>query len=132
MASGDRSRTWFPEMIEELRASWDSGMSCEQMIALRDRLQEMLEGILTSRNIVPATMRCPCCGTVGPGAPPVVSVRAMLLSLRRFEIESPEAVRSLEKMWADYRKAHDLDLHGKPAVPAGNGAMLASGHTHGR
>jgi hypothetical protein len=119
-------------MIEELRASWDSGMSCEQMIALRDRLQEMLEGILTSRNIVPATMRCPCCGTEGPGGPPVVSVRAMLLSLRRFEIESPEAVRSLEKLWADYRKAHDLDLYGKPAVSAGEGAMLPTGHTHGQ
>ncbi len=58
-----------------------------------------------------------------------MSVRAMLLSLRRFEIESPEAVRSLEKMWADHRKAHDLDLYGKPAVSAGKGSSLASGQT---
>ena len=51
MASGDRQRTWFPEMVEVLRADWRPEMSWAEIIALRDQLDKMLKGIRNSRNL---------------------------------------------------------------------------------
>src|SRR5450756_1782745 len=63
MASGDRQRTWFPEMVEVLRADWRPEMSWAEIIALRDQLDDMLKGIRKSRNLQPVTTStlCPCC-----------------------------------------------------------------------
>ena len=55
MASGDRQRTWFPEMVEVLRADWRPEMSWAEIIALRDQLDNMLKGIRNSRNHQPVT-----------------------------------------------------------------------------
>ncbi len=49
MASGDANRTWFSEMVETLRQEWKSELSWEQVIALRRRLDAMLQEIRTSR-----------------------------------------------------------------------------------
>ena len=53
MASGDRQRTWFPEMVEVLRADWRPDMSWAKIIGLRDQLDAMLKGIRKSRNLEP-------------------------------------------------------------------------------
>lgn len=101
-------------------------MAWQAVIDLRDQLQRSLDGILSSRGIKPATVRCSHCGHVGPGAPPSISVRAMLLALRRFGIESEDAVRQLEKSWARHRALHHLDPYGQP----GEGE-IAVVHRHG-
>ncbi len=59
MASGDASRTWFSEMVEALRREWRPDMPWEQVIALRDRLEAMLQEIRSSRQIRLPTMWCP-------------------------------------------------------------------------
>jgi hypothetical protein len=46
MASGDSGRTWFPELVDELRESWRPDLSWEAIIHLRDRLQAMVEEII--------------------------------------------------------------------------------------
>ncbi len=51
MPSGDAQRTWFPEMIAVLRREWDSSMGFTELIALRDRLDAMLQAIRSTRNI---------------------------------------------------------------------------------
>ena len=63
MASGDRQRTWFPEMVEVLQTDWRPEMSWLELIALRDQLDDMLTGIRKARNLQPVTtsMLCPCC-----------------------------------------------------------------------
>jgi hypothetical protein len=55
---------------------------------------------------------------VGEAAEPVVTVRAMILSLARFGIAPAEQVKMLEKSWAADRELKRLDLCGKPAEPA--------------
>jgi hypothetical protein len=42
----------------------------------------------------------------------------MIIALGRFGIASAEEAKTLEKRWVAQRRAHALDLHGKPAVPA--------------
>ena len=101
MASGDRQRTWFPEMVEVLRSDWRPEMSWAEIIALRDQLDNMLNGIRSSRNLQPVTVStmCPCCnepmvqGTTG------VSVRATILALSRFNVAPADEVKLLEKTW---------------------------------
>lgn len=121
MPAGDRSRTWFPEMATELRASWRSDLSWDAVIDLRNQLQRQLEHILSSRSIVPARVRCSHCGHVGPGAAPVLSVRAVLFALGRFNIESKDVVGERDKAWAKHRALQQLDARGQridPQAPA--------------
>ena len=67
MPAGERSQTWFPELVAELRESWRAGLAWQAIIDLRGELQRSLDGILSSRGIKPATVRCSYCGHVGPG-----------------------------------------------------------------
>ncbi len=125
MPRGERSQTWFPELVAELRQSWQTEPAWEAVIDLRDQLQRTLEHILSSRGIKPATVRCLHCGHVGPGTPPAISVRAVLLALRRFGIESEDRVRRLDKEWSRHRALLRLDLYGRG--PESGAAAL---HSH--
>jgi len=51
--------------------------------------------------------------TIGPWGEPRVSVRAMILSLARFQIAEAEHTKVLEREWAVYRKKNQLDLYAK-------------------
>ena len=81
MASGDRQRTWFPEMIEVLQTDWRPEMSWLELIALRDQLDDMLTGIRKARNLQPVTtsMLCPCGNEPMVQGAGGVSVRATIL-----------------------------------------------------
>ena len=112
MPSGDRQRTWFPEMIAFLRSHWHGTMPMPKLIELRDHLDRMLQSIRSERGIVPTVMTCTRCGAAAHGAAERVSVRAMILSLGRFGIASTEDVRALEKLWNRHRRNEQLDLYG--------------------
>jgi hypothetical protein len=126
MPQGERSQTWFPELVTELRQSWPRDPTWEAVIDLRHRLQRSLEHILSSRAITPATVRCLHCGHVGPGSPPAISVRALLLALRRFGIEPEDRVRQLDKEWSRHRALLRLDLYGRG--PESRAVALHSHH----
>ena len=113
MPSGDAQRTWFPEMIVQLRAEWHAGMSMPALIGLRDELDGALQRIRAGRNIQTPIIICSKCGLTGPAAEPHVSVRALILALARFKIASTDQTRVLEKEWVAYRKQHQLDVEGK-------------------
>lgn len=125
MPTGERSQTWFPELVAELRRSWRPDLTWEAVIGLRDELQRTLELLLSSRKIKPAAVRCTHCGHVRPGAPPAISVRAVLLALRRFGIEQEDRVRQLDKDWSRHRALLQLDLYGH-----GPTSRAAPPHSH--
>ena len=129
MPAGEKSQTWFPELVAELRRSWRTDLTWDAVIDLRDRLQHSLERILSSRGIEPATVRCLHCGHVGPGSSPAISVRALLLALRRFGIETEDRVRQLAKEWSRHRALHRLDLYGGAPESRARGVH---GHSEGR
>lgn len=113
MPSGDPQRTWFPEMLDTLKARWRADLSFDQLIELRGELETMLHRIRSERHIRPPVIACRRCGHVGEAAEPDVTVRAMILSLARFDIAPAEQVKGLEKRWSAYRKQNGLDLYGK-------------------
>ena len=124
MAAGDPQRTWFPEMIQKLRAEWYVGMSFPKLIKLCDSLDSMLRDIRSTRKIHSPIFKCPKCGHVGPGGEPKVSVRAMILSLGRFKIAEAQHTKVLEKQWAIYREKTGLICMARltKANPAGMSA----------
>jgi len=132
MASGDASRTWFSEMVEALQREWRPDMPWAQVIALRDRLDEMLQEIRSSRQIQPPTMWCPACNERTQQAPPSVSVQALIFALGRFGIVPPGEVKALEKGWTKHRKENNLDRNGKPsqAVITAPSLQRAGLHSH--
>jgi hypothetical protein len=97
MPVGDPQRTWFPEMIQQLRSEWHPDMSFPDLIAMRDFLDAMLHEIRLIREIPSMIVRCHKCGHIGPSAEPRVSVRAMILSLGRFEIAASQCTKALER-----------------------------------
>jgi hypothetical protein len=100
-------------MIQKMRAEWHVGMSFTDLIELRDSLDSILREIRFTRGIHPPVFKCPACGHIGPGAEPKVSVRAVILSLARFQIAEAEHTKVLEREWAVYQKKNQLDLYGK-------------------
>ena len=122
MATGDAQRVWFPEMIEVLREEWRPEMPFDALVALRDSVDAMLQQIRAERHIRPPVLRCPECGKMAEAAEAHVSVRAMILSLLRFEIAPAEPTYALEKSWARYRKQNGLDLYGKAIDPGAHAA----------
>jgi hypothetical protein len=120
MPAGERSQTWYPEIVELLRSNWRSELELSDVLGLREHLQEAMMQLRRRRGIVSATVRCRCCGTTGPGADPVISVRALLLSVRRFGIDSAQVVAAREREWMSYRRQHHLDRFGKPLVMSGD------------
>ncbi|MFI5395566.1 MAG: hypothetical protein ACHQ9S_08535 [Candidatus Binatia bacterium] len=121
MPAGNWQRTWFPEMVEVLRTEWRAEMSWNDLIALRDRLDGMLQHIRTSRHIelANANMACPHCGAPVLQGSSNVSVRAAILALARFGVASEADVAALEKRWKKYRQATGCDLDGKPSAAGG-------------
>jgi hypothetical protein len=127
MASGDAHRVWFPEMVEHLRSHWHQGMSLDAIVELRDDLDAMLHRIRSERGIRSAVFKCSRCGYVGEGADLHVSVRAMILSLGRFDIATAEQTHALEKAWGAKRKDSKLDLYGK-AIKSQNAEVAICAH----
>jgi len=97
MPSGDAQRTRFPEMVVRLRSKWHEGVSMPTLISLRDELVGMLQRIRAGRNIQTPIITCRRCGMTGHAAEPLVSVRALILALARFEIASKDQTRAMEK-----------------------------------
>ena len=95
MPAGDAQHTWFPEMIETLRAEWNGTFSWPELIALAERLDAMLQAIRRDRHIPTPMTTCPRCKVRHRAAAPRVSLRAMLLALGRFGIAGAVEVRAL-------------------------------------
>jgi hypothetical protein len=119
MVSGDAQRTWFLEMIALLGQTWSLSMAESEWLALRDRLDTLLQTIRSERQIVPAMIWCPHCHARHPAAPPTVSVRAMLLALGRFGMASASEVKVFERRWNTYRRQHHLGRYGMKEASGG-------------
>lgn len=119
MPPGDASRVWFPEMIDVLRTEWRPSIPMVELVALAQRLDEMVHRIRTSRQIKAPLTRCRRCGYYGRVERFRVSVRATILAARRFGITDEQNAKDIEKRWKKYREKHRLDLYGRvEALPA--------------
>ena len=104
VAAGDGNRVWFPEMIETLRSRWNTAMPFPVLIELCNILDGMFQRRRPRGPFLPQGSRCPACGRIVGSERQQrqgITVRATILSLRRFGIASPEVTKRTEKEWPD-------------------------------
>lgn len=114
MPSGDAQRVWFPEMLDDLRATWSPSMSwpevvvfCRQMTDKRRVIREVL-GIRGPR------FRCPRCGTTSRSNELRVSVRSLLFTLRKLGVVTNDELKVLDRSWKKHRVTASVDAYGQP------------------
>ena len=61
MPAGQAHTTWFPELKDILKDSWNSKLSIEQHFDIVNDLNKKLKQIRTDLNIQPPMMWCPNC-----------------------------------------------------------------------
>jgi hypothetical protein len=111
-------------MIDALRMQWSGTMDSDALIGLRNGLDDMLQRIRGERRIRSPIILCRHCGKRHTAASPRVSVRALILAAKRFNVASEEDAKALERSWKEHRTEHQLDLYGRPERrPSAAGAV---------
>src|SRR5258707_999922 len=113
MAAGDTMRAWFPEMLEELRRCWNELLGWEALGALCSKMTELRKQVRAQRGIGSARTVCKCCGGEAVIGPALISVRSLLLALRKSDQITDDTFEKLDGDWAKYRKQHGLNAYGK-------------------
>ncbi|ODN41427.1 hypothetical protein [Piscirickettsia litoralis] len=114
MAAGDASKTWFDEVITELKKKWKSSMDWEQLIALGKQLTALRDKIREDRKILGPRMKCHSCGGHHHMNPTAVTVRAIIFALHTHKLISADKLAELEKSWKSYQRKHKLTGAGDP------------------
>ena len=119
MPAGDAQRVWFPEMLEELKASWSEAMSWDELADFCARMTKMRKQIREERGIQPPKMRCNRCGGAMLPLSDVsgISIRSALFALRNNGVITNDELKKLDKSWMKHKKKKGLDAHGRPPAP---------------
>ena len=117
MPAGDAQRVWFPEMLEELKASWSKTMSWDELSDFCARMSEKSKQIRRERGIMDAMMRCPKCGKRTRSSVSNVSIRSALFALKKDGLLDEADFKQFDKSWIKYKKRNGLDAYGRIADP---------------
>ena len=119
MPSGDAQRVWFPEMLEELKTTWSSSISWDELADFCERMTEMRKRIREERGIQSPKMRCnQCGGNLLPMADASgISIRSALFALRNNGVITDDELKDFDKSWMKHKKKNDLDRHGRKTTP---------------
>jgi len=113
MPAGDAQRVWFPEMLEELKATWSKAMTWDELTELCTRTSEMRRQIRDARGIKPPRHRCPRCGQVSRYDIKGVSIRSALYALKNSSVITEAELKALDKSWKKHRAKQGLDAYGR-------------------
>ncbi len=118
MPAGDAQRVWFPEMLEELKASWSKTMSWDDLADFCARMTETRKQIRYERGIRPPKTRCSRCGKVSRSDISGVSIRSALFALKNNGVITDDEFKEIDKSWMKHKKKNDLDAHGQKSISA--------------
>jgi sugar diacid utilization regulator len=113
VASGDAQRAWFPEMLENLKETWNKNMTWKQISILCGEMQSIRNRIRKERNIKPIRFFCKKCGKYQVTPPLPITIRSLLFALKKIKKITEEEFKELDKDWKKYRKTKNLDIYGK-------------------
>ncbi len=113
MPSGDAQRTWFAEMLDELKTSWSMTMLWENFADLCARMTEKRRQIRRERGIQPPETLCTRCGRISRSDSSGGSIRSALFALRNNGVITNEQFKKIDKSWMKYRKENGLDAYGQ-------------------
>ena len=82
MPAGNAQQVWFPEMLNELKSTWSSAMTWEELPDLCRRMTEKLRDIRQTKGIKPPRIRCLKCRQASRSDISGVSIRPALFALK--------------------------------------------------
>jgi hypothetical protein len=110
MASGDASRSWFPEMLVQLREKWEKSMKWDSVILLCKEMTELRKQIKAKKGIKPIKIKCASCNGYMELAP--ISVRSLLFALKKTGKINEDTFKKLDKDWMRYQRKNKLNGYG--------------------
>lgn len=127
MAAANSTRSWLPEMIEELEKGWSRSLRWEEYSSICDRMTELRAQLRRERGVKGPRMFCRHCKEVHEMIPGPVTIRSVLFALRKRGLLTDEELQNMDAEWRRYRAKHRLDgrgrrraeqaLHGTAAPP---------------
>lgn len=112
MPAGQAHTTWFPELKDILKDSWNSKLSIEQHFDIVNDLNKKLKQIRTDLNIQPPMMWCSNCQKRHRSRFTDVSITGMFYALKRFEVCENDEFNKLLREWKKYSKSENIDIYG--------------------
>ncbi|MBI3923969.1 MAG: hypothetical protein HY319_00360 [Armatimonadetes bacterium] len=113
MPAGDAQRVWFPKMLEELKSTWSTLMTWEELADFCEGMTEQRRGIRQALGIKPPRMRCPKCGQVSRSSIAGVSIRSALFALKNVGVVTAAEFEELDRNWKRHKARHALDAYGR-------------------
>ena len=112
MASGDALRVWFPEMTLKLSNKWKEGMSWKQCSVFCASMTKYRNQLRNEKKIKSAMIFCKNCGTHHAIEPLPISIRSMLVALKKISKINNDQFKELERSWKKHQKEFNLDNYG--------------------
>jgi len=112
MPIGQSQTTWFPELKEIIKNSWNSTLSIEQQFSIVHELNKKLKQIRTDLKAQPPMMWCPHCQKRHRSKFIDVSITAMYFALKRFEVCGNDEFNKLVREWEKYSNSENIDIYG--------------------
>jgi hypothetical protein len=119
MAAADSTRSWLPEMLEELERRWSPTLSWEEYSVICDRVTELRTQLRRERGVKNPRMFCRHCGEVHEMVPGPVTIRSVLFALRKRGALTDEELNQMDADWRRYRSKHRLDGCGRKRAESG-------------
>lgn len=113
MPSGDNTRVWFPEMLEELSKMWVPEMTWEEMNEICLHMGAKLSGLRKEKNInIRTSIRHSCGSTMELCSK--ISIRSLLFALAKINAISEEELKKLDKEWKCFQRKRKLNGYFEP------------------
>lgn len=130
MPSGDATRVWFPEMLDELQKQWSKALSWEECGLLCDRMTHARTKLKLENGVKGPMMHCRHCNAAHEMSLAPITIRSLLFALRNIGVLSEPELKQLDAAWRRYRVQHRLDGCGKSREVSSMAPPASSAHVH--
>ena len=113
MPSGDSTRVWFPEMLDELQKQWSKSLSWEDCGLLCERMTEARTKLKLEKGLRGPMMHCRHCKALHEMHLAPITIRSLLFALCNRGVLTDIELKQLDVAWRRYRAQHRLDGCGK-------------------
>jgi len=100
-------------MLDELQETWSRSLRWEEYLSICDRMTTIRTRIRQERGVKGPKMFCRHCQEVHEMNLGPVTIRSVLLALRKKGLLTEEELRQRDTEWRRYRSKHPLDGSGR-------------------
>ena len=132
MTAVNYTRSWLPEMLDELVERWKPSFTWEDYAPLCDRLTDIRTRLRQDHGVKNPRMFCRQCNEVREMTLAPVTIRSVLFALKKKGLLTETQLNQMDIEWRRHRSKHRLDGRGvRRAEPGGApNAGSASLHQH--